>query len=447
MLRIITTITFTLTCILLQAQLVQVQGLYETDNVTSYNQADDPAIYVHPTNSDSSFFIGTDKSGSGRLELYNMDGSRYSWTTPGASMNNVDVLYGFPLGNDTVDLVGCSNRSANRLEMYKVDDNTRTLINITGSTSTGLVSLYGFIFHKDVCNDKYYAFITLKNSSGFVYQYELTDNGSGQINATLVRQILNLPTRTEGMCADKVLGHLYVAEESTGVWKYNADPATGNARTLMDTVGINGNLTLLVEGICIYYATDTTGYIIVSSQGASTYQVYDRAGNNAFLGEFEIIAGTVSDAFAADGIDVMSFPTSSTYPNGVFITHDNAGAGQYTNYMTVPWERIADSLNLDIVTTLDPRLIGSDYCNQGVGIDESENDLELQIFPNPFTGDVQLSWNDYTTVREITIYNAIGVEVFRQLISKNQVIQLSHLNAGMYFMRTENKTYKIVKSN
>lgn len=47
------------------SQLTQVQGLYETDNVTSYNSADDPAIYLHPRDGDSSFFIGTDKQASG----------------------------------------------------------------------------------------------------------------------------------------------------------------------------------------------------------------------------------------------------------------------------------------------------------------------------------------------------------------------------------------------
>jgi len=233
------------------AQVAEVQALYETDHVPSYNSADDPAIYLNALNSDSSFFIGTDKSGGGGLELYNMDGTRYWETTPAKSLNNVDVLYGFPLGGDTIDIVGASNRSDNRLEIFQVNDVTRKLINITGVTATGLSALYGFIFYKDVCNQKYYAFLTLKNSSGFVYQYELTDSGNGTINATLVRQILNLPTRTEGMAADQILGHLYVSEEYTGVWKYSASPTGGSSRTLLDSVGPTGNLTAMIEGISI----------------------------------------------------------------------------------------------------------------------------------------------------------------------------------------------------
>ncbi len=443
------TLIYTITTTILFAQSAEVYAVHETDEVISYNSADDPAIYLHSINSDSSFFIGTDKSTNGRLELYNMDGSRF-WTTPaGKSLNNVDVMYGFPLGNDTIDIVGASNRSNNRLEIYTVDEGSRTLLNITGSTTTGLSALYGFIFYKDVCNNKYYAFLTLKNSSGFVYQYELTDSGNGTIDATLVRQILNLPTRTEGMSADQILGKLYIAEEAVGVWIYDADPLGGSARTLLDTIAPTGHLMPSVEGITIYYATDTTGYILVCSQGISTYHVYDRTNGNAYLGEFTITAGTLPAAYKADGIDVLSFPISSTYPNGVFITHDNALAGQYTNYMTVPWESIADSLNLEISLTLNPRNIGDHYCNpvETNSIEVAKNNFSLIVSPNPFSENVNITWNDATINREITILNSVGRIVLKRWVSKNELLDLSALNSGIYYIYLNSQVFKIIKTN
>jgi len=429
-------------------QLKNVHAVHETDDVTSYNSADDPAIYLHPTNSDSSFFIGTDKASNGRLELYNMDGSRF-WSTPaGKSLNNVDVLYGFPLGGDTVDIVGATNRTHNRLEMYVVDDASRSLINSTGSTSAGLTALYGFTFYKDVCNGKYYAFITLKNSSGFVYQFELTDSGSGTIDATLVRQILNLPTRTEGMVVDQVLGHLYVAEEVVGVWKYDADPAGGSSRVLMDTIGGVGHLSMGIEGIAMYYSTDSTGYVLVSSQSTSTFQVYEREGNNAFVGEFAITAGVLPECYKADGIDVLSFPISSTYPNGVFISHDNAPNGQYTNYITVPWESIADSIGLDISLTKDPRKIGENYCDTVSGpngIDSIDSEKRIVIYPNPFIRSIAINGIGFKK-EKLVILNVLGEVLLVKTVSSHENIDLSHFKQGVYFVQIGTSITRIVKS-
>ncbi len=429
-------------------QLDSVHALYETDNVTSYNSADDPAIYLHPTNSDSSFFIGTDKSSNGRLELYNMNGTRF-WTTPaGTSMNNVDVMYGFPLGTDTVDIVGASNRSTNRIELYRVDDATRTLVNITGLTSTGLSGLYGFTFYKDVCNNKFYAFLTLKNSSGFVYQYELTDSGSGTIDATLVRQILNLPTRTEGMVVDQVLGNLYVAEEVVGVWKYSASPSGGSTRVLMDTIGGWGHLSDGIEGIAMYYSTDTTGYLMVCSQSTSSIQIYERSGNNAFVGEFIITAGALPACYKPDGIDVLSFPISTTYPNGVFISHDNAPAGQYTNYITVPWESIADSVGLDISLTKDPRKIGEDYCSpsQANSIHENNGMDDVFVFPNPATDQLTISWKGANEIKDVWFLNVLGEVLLVKRVVKNETLDMSGFSQGVYLVKVGDSVMRIVKS-
>lgn len=431
------------------AQLKEVNATYETDDVPNYNAADDPAIYVHPTNSDSSFFIGTDKSTIGGLELYNMDGTRY-WTTPvNKSLNNVDVLYGFPLGTDTVDLVGASNRTSNRLEMYLVDNDSRTLINITGQTNTGLSGLYGFTFYKDVCNNKYYAFITLKNSSGFVYQYELTDNGAGAIDAVLVRQILNLPSRTEGMVVDQILGHLYVSEESVGVWKYSAAPSGGSARILMDSISGSGHLNSGVEGISMYYATDTTGYLLVCSQSTSSVQVYERAGANTFIGEFSITAGIIPACYQPDGIDVQSFPVSSTYPNGAFISHDNAPSGQYTNYIMVPWESIADSVGLTITLTKDPRKIGENYCGSvptTSSVVSINSTIENSIFPNPANSEIIISWKGASFTKEMQVINTLGEIVLKKTVANNERVELTNLPQGVYFVQIESDILRLIVS-
>src|SRR5436190_5058681 len=64
--------------------------------------ADDPAIWIHPTDPGQSLILGTDKDGG--LHVYNMDGSHYQLVSDSTAPNNVDVLYGFKLGNELADI-------------------------------------------------------------------------------------------------------------------------------------------------------------------------------------------------------------------------------------------------------------------------------------------------------------------------------------------------------
>ena len=85
--------------------------------------ADDPAIWIHPTDPSKSTIIGTDKSTDGRgLVVYDLSG-RELFSYPDGRMNNVDVRYNFPLGSSRVGLVGVSNR-VRSLDFYKVNGRT-----------------------------------------------------------------------------------------------------------------------------------------------------------------------------------------------------------------------------------------------------------------------------------------------------------------------------------
>jgi myo-inositol-hexaphosphate 3-phosphohydrolase len=99
----------------------QVSATVETAPVhSSADAADDPAIWIHPTDPSQSTVIGTDKSSDGHgLVVYDLSG-RELFYYPHGRMNNVDVRYNFPLGNTRVSLVGVSNRSRS-LDFYKVN--------------------------------------------------------------------------------------------------------------------------------------------------------------------------------------------------------------------------------------------------------------------------------------------------------------------------------------
>ena len=336
-----------------------VLATFETTPVlTSGDNADDPAIWIHPTNRDSSFFLGTNKSSSGRIELYNLDGSRFFATTSGKKLNNVDVRYNFPFNGSFIDIVSVSNRTNNRIEIFKIDPINRSLIDITGSTSVP-TQPYGYTMYHYVDSNKFYGFISNRNGGGTTRQYELVDNGNGGVNSVLVRS-LNVTTKVEGIVADDVLGYVYVAEEDVGIWKYGANPLDGQTRVLVDSVS-GPRLTADVEGVTVYYSSDSTGYLIASSQGSNQFAVYELEGNNVYKGNFKIVNGTSIDgAIQTDGIDVISFPIGQNWQYGAFIAHDDniSNSSQNSNFKIVPWQSIADSLNLNIDTTVNPRCFG-----------------------------------------------------------------------------------------
>src|SRR5687767_9180556 len=80
----------------------------ETEPVQSKEDAaDDPAIWLHPTDPSRSLVIGTDKKQG--LDVYDLTGKRVQ-SLPDGRMNNVDLRYGFPLANRQVAIVAATNR-------------------------------------------------------------------------------------------------------------------------------------------------------------------------------------------------------------------------------------------------------------------------------------------------------------------------------------------------
>jgi 3-phytase len=266
----------------------------------------------------------------------------------------VDVRYSFPLGGTTVALVGFSNRDGGSIGVYKVDPAARRVVDIQAGPIKPGIESYGFCLYRSQASGKYYAFVTDKK--GALEQWELFDDGKGKVDGTRVRRI-TIGSQSEGCVADDTYAALYVAEEDVGIWKYGAEPGDGSARTLVDSVS-GPHLAADVEGLTIYYASRGTGYLIASSQGSKQFAVYERAGANAHVMNFRIVAGNGIDGLSdTDGIDVTNFPLGSAFPEGVFVAQDGTNTGGNQNFKLVPWGAIARgaSPNLAIDRTWDPR--------------------------------------------------------------------------------------------
>lgn len=315
----------------------------ETEPVPSaHDAADDPAIWVHPSDSSRSLVIGTDKKNG--LEVYDLAGKRVQ-SLPDGRMNNVDIRHGFELGGQQVAIVAATNRTDQTLALYAVNGDGR-LSNVSdGKIATGMADPYGLCMYRSQAGE-YFVFAN-DGDSGAYKQWQLEARGS-KVGARLVREF-TVGSQAEGCAADDGTAHLYIAEEDVGLWRYSASPAGGDARKQIDSVA-SGHLTDDAEGVAIFYGAGSSGYLLVSSQGSNDYNIYRRDGANEFIGKFAIATNPagIDGTTDTDGIDVTSASLGSAFPHGVFIAQDgnNTSPSAAQNFKLVPWERIATALGL-----------------------------------------------------------------------------------------------------
>ena len=333
----------------------EISATVETEPVAySGDTADDPAIWVHPTDPSQSVIIGTNKNTNGGLVVYDLSGTELYFTADDRQVNNVDVRYNFTLNGEQIDIVATNDRNDGSLGIYKIDPVSKELIDIGGTNIMTGFETYGFCLYHSAVSGEYYAFVNDK--SGDVQQWRLFDNGDGTINGMMERTF-DVGSQPEGMVADDELGYLYIGEEDVAVWKYGAEPGDDSSRVQVDSIGVN--LVADIEGLTIYYTNDGNGYFIASSQGDNSFSVYDRITND-FIMNFELVPNTelgIDDLYDTDGIDVISTNLGPAFPNGVFVAQDGNNSLYNQNFKLVPWERIAGSVypNLEIDNTWNPR--------------------------------------------------------------------------------------------
>jgi 3-phytase len=295
--------------------------------------ADDPAIWVNPDDPSRSTVIGTDKEGG--LAVYDLGGKQLQYLADG-KMNNVDLRDGFPLAGAGVTLVTAGSRDTNTIAIYKVDAASRRLQSVAARDIHPGLEAYGSCMYRSKTGRLYY-FVTSK--SGDVEQWELFDSG-GRVDAKEVRSF-DVGSQVEGCVADDELGRLYVSEEDVGIWRYGAEPTVGGERAKIDSTGSSGHLVADVEGLAIAYGHGGDGYLIASSQGDSSYVIYERGGANALVRRFQVRDGDQTDGTEdTDGIDVTTADLGATFSGGLFVAHDGQNDGGNQNYKLVPWKGI-----------------------------------------------------------------------------------------------------------
>jgi 3-phytase len=322
-----------------------VRATLETPPVATWGDAaDDPAIWVNTRDPSRSVVIATDKNLG--INVYNLDGKLIQSLHDGR-MNNVDVRDGLLVDGKPRTIVAASNRTDKTIALYWLDPATRELSSAGDPVPTGLSDPYGFCMYADASG--IYAFVN-NGDDGLYRQWRITAAG-GKAVAEKVREF-TVGSQAEGCAADDETGALYVNEEDVALWKYSAKPDGGDARTKIDGVDGSNGLVADLEAVEVWAGRDGKGYIVVSNQGADSYAVYRREGDNAFVGLFHIVADPergIDGVSETDGLDVVSADLGPKYPQGLLVVQDgrNLTPRERQNYKFVSWKDVAQSLGLE----------------------------------------------------------------------------------------------------
>ncbi|WP_158825860.1 phytase [Mucilaginibacter lacusdianchii] len=304
---------------------------------------DDPAIWVNPKNAAQSLVIGTDKNADGGLYVFDLNGKiDHSKTVKGLKRpNNVDIACGLMLNGKPTDIAITTERMTHKLRIFSLPDmqpvdngGIEAFANETGNEYRDLMGIATYT----APDGKIYAITGRKNgplTGGYLWQYLLSDDGTGHVKATLVRKFGEYSGKKEieSIAVDNEMGYVYYSDEQTGVRQYYADPAKGNQQlAIFGTSGFAADH----EGISIYKLTAATGYILVSDQGANRFQVFSREGSAKNPYEHKLLKIVPVAARQSDGSDVLAQPLNKQFKHGLFVAMSDDKTFHYYR-----WEDIA----------------------------------------------------------------------------------------------------------
>lgn len=356
MISLVSRLLLAVLLLLLSAQVEKsaVRPVLMTEPVSQ--DADDPAIWIHPTEPERSLIVGTDKTAApdGALVVYGLDG-KIRQTIQGIDRpNNVDIEYGLPLRGKPMPIVVVTERLQHRLRVYAIASDGGSLGDL--SSPDGLhvcageqgenAEPMGIGLYRRPKDGAIFAIIAPKGSEksprqNYLWQYRLEGDRYGKVRATFVRRFGDFSgtKEIEAIAVDDALGYVYYADEGDGIHKWHADPDhpdAGRELARFATKGYRGDR----EGIGIYARPDGTGYLVCTDQLArdSEYHVYRREGEpgnpHDHTRELKIVRGGADET---DGLEVTASAVGKRFPNGLVIAMNSRGR----NFYIYRWEDFA----------------------------------------------------------------------------------------------------------
>jgi len=308
------------------ADYVEVEAIYETPPVvTKGDAADDPAIWVNKSNPSNSIVFGTDKKSG--IYSYNIQGQELSYTNLG-NINNIDTRT-INVGDDenvsNFTFLFASNRTLGSVDLWvfedneirqKLENNSWEVPSKPSFRGKSDIIVYGICAGIDA---KYglVAFLT-EDTGPRVEVWNLTEDGLNLITT------FNNGGESEGCVYDDQNRTLFISEEEVrGVLKaYRLDDSFDFSEPyIVDSR--DGQIGGDPEGVSLYKTPNNSGYLILSSQGDSKFNLYDRNYPYDYITSFRIGSSkSIDNVTDTDGIETINFKLSDEYPEGIMIAQD-----------------------------------------------------------------------------------------------------------------------------
>ena len=323
------------------------------------NDPDDPAIWLNTADPAKSLILGTNKAAApdGALVVFNLDGTVRQTIRPLDRPNNVDVEYGFSLGGRSADIAVVTERLQHRLRVYRIPSGGGALEDISADGGVPVLAdqagdasePMGIALYRRPRDGAVFAIVSPKSggATDYLWQYRLTDEGSGRVTATLVRRFGNFSRRgptpgeigeIEAVMVDDELGYVYYADERFGIHKWQADPDHPEAARELGVFGTSG-YKLDREGLAVYAGSRGTGYLVSTDQipGGSILRLYRREGTATKPHDHQAVVGVIpTSSDETDGIEIISRPLPG-FPDGLLVMM-NSGP---KNFLLYDWREIA----------------------------------------------------------------------------------------------------------
>ena len=330
-----------------------IYAVVETPQMPVNGDADDPAIWINELDKSNSLIFGTDKYNG--IYSYDLDGKIINYSKAG-NVNNIDIRKTYINGNLYSLLYG-SNRSDSSLSLWVLDDskvdedlklgNFVLPVKPNHAAKANMI-VYGVCagIHPEFGN---IAFITEDEGSRVqMWAFNFLES-----NFNLLKEFNNSDaTQSEGCVYDDENSTLFISEEQDrGIlraYKINKKLEFDNP-IIIDTR--QGNIVGDPEGITILKTSDKDGYVILSSQGNSEFNIYKRTIPYNFIKSFSIEGSDfIDEVNDTDGLDITNINLGSNFPEGILVVQDgrneDASSNNTQNFKYISTKDVLKKINL-----------------------------------------------------------------------------------------------------
>lgn len=300
----------------------------------------DPVEHAAPVN--AAFWVDTKGggfilagAGIAGVEIYSPLGARAAAVRT-LEAGQLAVIPGFEFGGSKQQLVIAYDAATSTTGAYLFDPDAFALQSVMPEPIALRDELTGLCQYRSRLSGSEYLYAV--TDGGAIFHYELYEYES-QLEAKLLR---NIPSgKGSGFCAvDPRDGMLYVSEESTGIWRFGAEPESDTTRELVDVRTPWGTLGNELKGIAIYPVNAELSYLLVADAGEGQIVVYA-------LPEGKRLANFMVEGVGEpEGLAITPLSFADRYPAGILAIADESASGGGPNLKLLSWNTLAAAAGL-----------------------------------------------------------------------------------------------------